>query len=105
MVAIFGALGERAATKDNLTNSEQRLNKNIADLRRALKQDIANLWREMQAMEQRLLGRIENSEQHMKREIAELRGDMKTMEQRLILRLGAMLAVVVGVLAALITLI
>lgn len=80
MVATFGTALGAVATKDDLANLEQRLNARIENSEQSLKSDMEN-------MEQRL------------------QGEMKNLQQRLVIRLGALIAVGVGVLAALITLV
>ena len=90
-------IAEKLATKQDLKELELRLKHDIKKLERDMKEIEANLKRDMQEMELRL-----------KHEIKKLERDMQEMELRLkhdlTLRLGSMMVVAIGVVAALVKL-
>ena len=83
-------IDEKLATKQDLKELELRLKRDMKELEMRLKRDIQELKRDMQEME------------------ANLKRDMKEMELRLkhdmTVRLGSMMVVAIGVVAALVKL-
>ncbi|MCS6879440.1 MAG: CCDC90 family protein [Geminicoccaceae bacterium] len=81
------------ATKADLALLRQEMRQEIA----ALRADIAQLRSELSALEERVDGKLARLEQRMESELARL-------EQRMTIRLGAMLAAAVAIVAGLVRL-
>lgn len=87
------------ALADVLREAERQ---SLADL--ATKADLALLRAELAAVEQRLNARIDPLEQRLNARIDQVAARVDQLEQRLTIKLGAMLAIAVGLVAALVRL-
>jgi ribosomal protein L29 len=85
------------ATQQDIAGLRHELTQDIAELRQATQQDIAELRHELKQD-------IAELRQATQQDIAELRHAMREMESRLTIRLGGMVALAVGIVAALVKL-
>ena len=94
-------IDEKLATKQDLKELELRLKRDMKELEMRLKRDIQELKRDMQEMEANLKRDMKELEMRLTR-------DMQEMELRLkhdlTVRLGSMMVVAIGVVAALVKL-
>ncbi len=94
-------IDEKLATKQDLKELELRLKRDIQELKRDMKELETRLVRDMQEMEARLKRDMKELEMRLTR-------DMQEMELRLkhdlTVRLGSMMVVAIGVVAALVKL-
>ena len=94
-------IDEKLATKQDLKGLELRLKRDIQELKRDMKELETRLVRDMQEMEARLKRDMKELEMRLTR-------DMQEMELRLkhdlTVRLGSMMVVAIGVVAALVKL-
>ena len=94
-------IDEKLATKQDLKELELRLTRDIQELKRDMKELETRLVRDMQEMEARLKRDMKELEMRLTR-------DMQEMELRLkhdlTVRLGSMMVVAIGVVAALVKL-
>ena len=105
-------IDEKLATKQDLKKLELRLKRDIQELKRDMKELETRLVRDMQEMEANLKRDMKEQEANLKRDMKELEmrltRDMQEMELRLkhdlTVRLGSMMVVAVGVVAALVKL-
>ncbi len=103
------------ATKSDLKELEAGLKRDMKELEAATKRDLkeleTGLKRDMKEMETRLTHDMKELEAatkrdiaEVKRDIAEVKRDIRESEQRTIIKLGSMMVVAVGVVAALVKL-
>ncbi|GAB6068446.1 hypothetical protein JCM13664_17660 [Methylothermus subterraneus] len=95
------------ASKQDILNLERQ----IEDTRAELKRDLAEVHRRIEEVRAELKRdiaethrRIEEVRAELKHDIAELRRDLKDLEYRMVIKLGSLLVVAVGVVAALVKL-
>ena len=112
-------IDEKLATKQDLKELELRLKRDIQELKRDMQEMEANLKRDMKELEMRLTRDMQELKRDMKELEANLKRDMKELEMRLTrdmqemelrlkhdltVRLGSMMVVAIGVVAALVKL-
>ena len=105
-------IDEKLATKDDLKKLELATKRDLKDLEQATKQDIKDLEqatkRDIKDLEQATKRDIKDLGQATKRDIKDLeqatKRDLKDLELRLTVRLGSMMVVSIGVVAALVEL-
>ncbi len=99
--ALSEALNEAIATKRDVSDAEMSLRRDLAESRASLKQDLAessaSLKRDLAEVEARLTERMARLE-------SSTRADLRDLETRLIIKLGAMVAASVVLVAALVKL-
>lgn len=84
--ALADIIDERLATKQDISESQRNVQESVVELRRDVQESITEFRRDMQES------------------ITELRRDMQDLEYRLTIRLGAMIALAVTAVAALVKL-
>ncbi len=101
-------IDEKLATKQDLKELELRLTRDIQELKRDMQEMEANLKRDMKELEMRLTRDMQELKRDMKELEVNLKRDMQEMELRLkhdlTVRLGSMMVVAIGVVAALVKL-
>ena len=110
--ALAGVVTETLATKGDIADLKQAMQEMEVSLQRDMKESEAGLRRDMQEMETNLRRDMQEMETNLRRDTQEmetnLRRDTQEVEQRLkydlTVRLGTMMAISVGLVAALVKL-
>ena len=101
-------IAEKLATKQDLKELEVGLKRDIKELEVGLKRDMkemeANLKRDMKEMETRLKQDSKKLERDIKELELRLKRDMQELKHDMTVRLGSMVVVAIGVVAALVKL-